>query len=477
MRVSRRKIQKSSQNGVYACVATVDDQDQEEGSWDEYVSWHLVKDDGCGGDLVAPDSLKNHNREGRHRCSRSLSLEIEIGMAVEELPDEVIVEILSILPAKSLLRCRLVCKCWLNLISSTKFKLMHLHNFNQLNPRYFVRRLFLVDFKVEECYDVHLDDEAFTLDRSTQIEFPFDRIRESYCFRIVGCCHGVVCLYDEDENISFSWDMVILWNPSIRRKLTLTLPIFNPIKSSVVLGFGYDKVSDDFKVVSLTYDWSSFSTRPKVEVYIVKTGFWRKVVFPGDLRCFNIQSAWSQIFSNGCVHWIARDPTPGVSRYSIMTYDVTTELFGEIQLPEFSDEKHLLRVSVVGESLAAIYLHHLGSGSAYVVMVMKEYKNPNSWTMLYSTQYTGLAMWIPLRLRNNGDMIVELENRDMVMFNHNDGRYVYVFRGGEEGCYSNSKTCVDRYEESLALLDVGDSIPNKEAMEALMMIQNQGMRL
>ncbi|KAJ9558512.1 hypothetical protein OSB04_013126 [Centaurea solstitialis] len=274
--------------------------------------------------------------------SSEIEIEIEIEMAVE-LPDELIVQILSFLPPKSLLRCHSVCKCWLNLISSTKFKLMHLHNSNQLNPRHFVRRLDYFDLR---------------------------------------CCNGVVCLcdYDELNEYGFSLDTIILWNPLIRRKLTLPLPMFYTIGFEypyVVLGFGYDKMSDDFKVVSLTY-LECFPTlsRPKYyvlsqfEVYIVKTGIWREVMFPHNLCYSYIRSNWSQIFFNGCVHWIAFDSK--WSHYSIMTFDITTELFGEFQLPEVLAQKHFLKVSVVGESLAVIHSSGMNfdglksTGSTYV---------------------------------------------------------------------------------------------------------------
>ncbi|KAJ9558807.1 hypothetical protein OSB04_013421 [Centaurea solstitialis] len=404
-------------------------------------------------------------------------------MAVE-LPDELIVQILSFLPAKSLLRWRSVSKSWLNLISSTKFKAMHLHNFNQLIPRYFVRRMYYVT--VEEWYNVHFDDEAFGLDIDTQIEFPFDRSRGNLCYSIIGCCNGVVCLSDDNDDFkedAFTLDTITLWNPSIRRKLTLPLPIFyydgfeDPV---VVLGFGYDKMSDDFKVVSLTYDWYSSSTRPKVEVYTLKTGFWRELVFPHNLSCFYTQSEWSRIFSNGCVHWICTADS-NWSRYSILTFDISTELFGEIQLPEFLAQKHLLKISVVGESLAVILSSGfnfdglMSGGSTYVVMIMKEYNNPASWTTLYHIHYPDLNLGKPLRLRNKWDVIAELKNRDIIMFNHSEGSYVYVLLDCEdEEENSDDKTYVDRYVESLALLDVGDSVPNKEAMKALMMIENQG---
>ena len=125
---------------------------------------------------------------------------------------------------------------------------------------------------------MHFDDEAFTSDRGTQIEFPFDISRVNLCFRVVGCCNGVVCLCDDDDfmEVEFRLDMIILWNPSIRRKLTLPLPMFYSVdfeEPFVVLGFGHDKMSDDFKVVSLTYDERSSSTRPQVSIVLVHFQF------------------------------------------------------------------------------------------------------------------------------------------------------------------------------------------------------------
>ncbi|KAJ9558806.1 hypothetical protein OSB04_013420 [Centaurea solstitialis] len=389
-------------------------------------------------------------------------------MAVE-LPDEVIVEILSMLPAKSLLRFQLVCKYWLNLISSSKFKLMHLHNFNQLNPRYFVRRRLKAD---DECYDVHLDDEAFSLDDSTQIEFPFDRIRVHSCFRIVGCCHGVVCLSDDGNCFSDSFDLVILWNPSIRRKLTLPIPIFevSRFSESLVLGFGYDKMSDDYKLVRLVYTHYR-KPRPRVEVYAVKTDIWRKVMFPDDLRCSYIDCSWSQVFSNGCVHWIASDSKQ--SHNSIMTFDTSTEVFGEIMLPDdlLEVEVSTMMLSLVGESLAVTYYDTLTNrarmaSSTYKTWVMQEHKNPTSWKMIYDMHYPDVDMGKPLKLRNKGDMIMESSDRNIFVYNYYSGYACRIYPGNEPtvSCW----TYVDNYQESLALLDVGHSVSGEVTKEALL---------
>ncbi|KAJ9558612.1 LOW QUALITY PROTEIN: hypothetical protein OSB04_013226 [Centaurea solstitialis] len=227
----------------------MEDQDQEEGSSDESMPWQIVKDDVVviwwrpihrknifeKGDIVFPRGVGGRDAiiDGGGATLvpvaalyqyLSLEIEIEVEVAIEmavklpdelivqiisfyqqkrffvavQLPDELIVEIISFLPAKSLLRWRSVSKSWLNLMSSTKFKLMHLHNFNQLNPRYFVRRL---DFYAsEEWFRVHFDNEAFTSDRGTQIEFPLDDIRVNICFRILDglCGESLAVMHSSD---------------------------------------------------------------------------------------------------------------------------------------------------------------------------------------------------------------------------------------------------------------------------------------
>ncbi|KAJ9558592.1 hypothetical protein OSB04_013206 [Centaurea solstitialis] len=376
-------------------------------------------------------------------------------MAVE-LPDEVIVEILSMLPAKSLLRCRLVCKSWLSLINSTKFKLMHLHNFNQLNPR--------LDYDgEEEWFRVHFDNEAFTLDGGTHVKFSLSISHLNLGCRIIGCCNGVVCLCN-DEGEVFSSDLVILWNPSIRRNLLLPLPIFRSIKSFPVFGFGYDKMSDDFKVVRVV-DYNS--TRPRAEVYTVKTGIWREVMFPDDLCCININYNRPQIFSNGSVHWIASHSN--WSHNFIMAFDITTELFGEILLPDdlLKVGRSTILISVVGESLAVTYYNNQTrmTSSTYKIWVMKEYNNPTSWTLIFNMHFPDIDMGIPWQVRNKGDMIMETRDGNMIVYNYS-GHASCICMGYKSEM--DFMTYVDKWQESLALLDVGYSDSDEEALKALM---------
>ncbi|KAJ9535307.1 hypothetical protein OSB04_un001586 [Centaurea solstitialis] len=333
-----------------------------------------------------------------------------------QLPNELIVEILSRLPSKSLIRFQSVCKSWRSLITSTEFRLMHFHNFNKPNPRYLVRRFELRENR--EVYIVYLDDQHFTLDADAQIKFPF-RITSPrmYCYGIIG--------YWKDLHL--------------------------------VLGFGYDTVSDDYKVVRVAYDGLFFSSRPHVEIYTVKTAVWRVVTFPDDLRCFFICPNQSQVFFNGSVHWIASsDPMPDVSRYSIMTFDMSTEGFGEIELPKDLPLLPTTKVvvTVVGEFLGVIYTCGFNPSwsrsSNHVIWAMKEYKNPTSWTIMHNLDYPDKNVGRVLHVRNNEDLITESGCGDLTIYNHETCHYVYT---SSMRIMLEDTLFVDRYQESLALLD------------------------
>ncbi|KAJ9535772.1 hypothetical protein OSB04_un001072 [Centaurea solstitialis] len=375
-----------------------------------------------------------------------------------QLPNELIVEILSRLPSKSLIRFQSVCKSWRSLIASTEFRLVHFHNFNKPNP-YLVRRFELRENR--EVYTVYLDDQLFTLDADAQIKFPFRFTSpRMYCYGIIGCCYGVVCLCNEDT----TKDEVILRNPSVRRNVTLIPPIFpNSYWNDLhlVLGFGYDTVSDDYKVefisiISTNYDFS-FVLLSQIEIYTAKTAVWRVVTFPDDLCCFFICPNQSQVFFNGSVHWIASsDPMPDVSRYSIMTFDMSTEGFGEIELPK---DLSLLQttkvvVTVVGEFLGVIYTCGFNPSwsrsSNHVIWAMKEYKNPTSWTIMHNLDYPDKNVGRVLHVRNNGDLITKSGRGDLTIYNRETCHYVYT---SSMRIMLEDTLFVDRYQESLALLD------------------------
>ncbi|KAJ9557982.1 hypothetical protein OSB04_012596 [Centaurea solstitialis] len=122
---------------------------------------------------------------------------------------------------------------------------------------------------------------------------------------------------------------------------------------------------------------------------------------------------------------IAYNPTHGVSRASIMTFNISTELFEEIQLPEFlaKDLSFPIAMNVVGKSLGVIY-----STSLNVYRYGETVASAKKWDM---------------------NMIMESKDGDISIHNYNVGYYVYAFNICKKDNL-DCKTNINKYQESLA---------------------------
>ncbi|XP_071688056.1 F-box/kelch-repeat protein At3g23880-like [Rutidosis leptorrhynchoides] len=381
------------------------------------------------------------------------------------LPKELLSDILSKLPSKTILRCRSVCKSWFSLISTREFQIFYLEKYNKSNPRLLMRRYDLMHDR--EMYSVHHDSLALTVDPDTVIEFPFNCTPCPRCYlRIIGSIDGVVCL--GHKKCAYKEEKIILWNPSIRIKL----PIFPPmmrirrmLNYSVALGFGYDKVTDDYKVVRLAYNYH-YSPRPQVDIYGVKTAIWRAIPFPSDFLCIYFKG--SPVYLNGCVYWIMyRWVSHGwhiITQCSIMKFDVSAEMFEEIQLPEpLDDESPInLELELFNERLIVIkpmrlQLHSRGA-SKYNMWALNNYENQNSWEEICKISYGRIDLGRVLRIRDNGELIMGARYGKTKIRDRNVGYYDSECRGFimEDSIY------IDKYQESLALLDVGDDVLSED---------------
>lgn len=139
------------------------------------------------------------------------------------IPEEVLVHILKRAPAKTVMRLRCVCKSWKSLISSPHFVSMHTHHASLSksptpDDRRLVRRY--CKHRRTERYSVYHENEDFTEENEVKIFFPLRQLAHYY-FRIVDYSNGLLCLSDD---IFGCTDLIMLWNPSIKRKITLPLP-------------------------------------------------------------------------------------------------------------------------------------------------------------------------------------------------------------------------------------------------------------
>ncbi|XP_051151838.1 F-box protein At3g07870-like [Andrographis paniculata] len=185
------------------------------------------------------------------------------------LPEIIVANILHRLPAKTLLRCTAVSKHWYSLITSPQFISSHLNFSAAREDRAVLLRRCVHN---SERYDLYKEDHSFASLRS--LEFPFWSINS--CFTIVGSCNGLLCLSDDRVYLTST---IILWNPCIRRSIRLPNPnlVSNSFGTFIqCLGFGFDSVSSDYKVIRITYTYCFIGEYPRVELYRLSGGVWEE---------------------------------------------------------------------------------------------------------------------------------------------------------------------------------------------------------
>ncbi|GKE44184.1 reverse transcriptase domain-containing protein, partial [Tanacetum coccineum] len=121
-----------------------------------------------------------------------------------------------------------------------------------------------------------------------------------------------------------------------------------PIK--VVLGFGFDEVVKDYKVLRIVYYGFSLS---QVEVYSLGTDSWREVKTSVKFLVFE---SGSSVFLNGALHWTALGFEEMNGKKLVVGFGLREEVFKYIMPPNFDvgGEKFSWNVVAVKDLLGVI---------------------------------------------------------------------------------------------------------------------------
>ncbi|KAL7215779.1 hypothetical protein ACSBR1_027844 [Camellia fascicularis] len=382
------------------------------------------------------------------------------------LPIEVTTEILKRLPVKSLLRFRCVSKTWMSLITTPDFITKHLITQTTSTPHNHTLVRHYSRLHRKEIYSVHSDNQSFD-DLNAQIEFPFLGHSRFY-FRVVGFVNGLLCLSDDLFGYT---DTIVLWNPSIRRSLTLPIPRFTFACSGpfmFVLGFGFDSKTNDHKVVRVAYAQGDdgYIVPPEVEVFTIRSGCWRdvKTTVP---YCVT-ENFWTQAFLNGSVHWVAYKLTVKNKdrsfRSLIMSFDMGSEEFGDLRIPESLVSVCPMNMSaaVFGDSLSIFHYDKRIWTNNCSIWVMKEYGVAESWSNLFNIDLEG-GLGMVLGCRRNGDVLLAAKGGELVSYNCGTqaSTNIGMMCGTKDSYY------VDSYMESLVLLIEGNEVVGRKARDAM----------
>ncbi|XP_027116778.2 F-box/kelch-repeat protein At3g23880 [Coffea arabica] len=356
-------------------------------------------------------------------------------MTFPDFPHEILVEILSRLPVKSLVKFKCVSKSWLSLTSNPHFIKAHLRI--SANKDDF-RHHGLIFTVLPPNSHSHLKQcslrSALNVEMSSiqviDIDYPMKSPHKSVW--VVGSCDGLVCIAIEENDL-------FLWNPAIRKYKKLPdLAIRLKHGCYIIFGFGYDMLNDDYKVVAIFCVFRGGNDyETEVRVYSLKHDSWMRIEnFKGGVPLDD-----SGKYANGKLHWAASRGFDSNHSWKIVSLDLGNESYGEVERPEYGDGVYDWTFGVLGGCLTVLCDYEW---TRVDVWVMKEYGVRDSWSKVVSVPYLDdpekSRYSFPVCLLKNGEILLVLGS-GLVLYNPQSNTFKYRQINGVEE--------VNMYAESL----------------------------
>ncbi|XP_019153163.1 PREDICTED: F-box protein CPR30-like [Ipomoea nil] len=316
----------------------------------------------------------------------------------EQLPEDVVAEILSRLPAKSLLQCKSLRKNWRTLIQTPNFVAKHHHH--PTNPALSFVHHYSLD-AMESGFSL-FDEETQVLASHSYQDYTNTSVS---VWEINGPLNGLFSLYNDQEQVT-------LWNPATRE--AKSLPVSYPEVSasfrmnSYKLGFGMDPSNGNYKVVWIRDYWDpiadAWHSPAIISVYTLTTDSWKH--FEELHICSRILGkSCCNAYLDGFYYWRANN------NGKIVSFDMGNEVFREIQTPEtFKSTQGDL--ALYNDSVAMFLYESMNMQTSIDVWVMDR---AMCWTKMASLG-PFLNIKRPLGYGKNGEVLLEIVNSELHMY-------------------------------------------------------------
>ncbi|XP_071721493.1 putative F-box protein At3g24700 [Rutidosis leptorrhynchoides] len=327
---------------------------------------------------------------------------------LSEFPDEILSEILSWLPAKTLLRLKSVSKQWHSLLTTQLFKNTHLNHITKhdhQNPNK-ILQLSEDGFQTIDCQSPE-HGVGVTHNRPLPLTLQPTKVV------ILASCHGLVCVGVLNYGNSYYFCDLILWNPLTGEIKTLPKTNYNEecyANCRPRFGLYYSSFDNDYKLICVTADDHN------VYGYSLKNDSWRKMV--DSTNCLNkIPNLKSECWR--LCTWLEENlfflkqgvkggDDPGQWAYSIIRFDTKSEWFTEIQIPCIESESGTSYLLTVQRGKLLFYVKYcIGSIQTYIKGWSLN-EDGNNWTCLetYKLKSGFISGSRPLHLMRNKDWVM-----------------------------------------------------------------------
>ncbi|KAI8012346.1 F-box protein [Camellia lanceoleosa] len=338
----------------------------------------------------------------------------------EQVPIQIILEILSRLPIKSLFRCQLVCKEWFSSISDPHFAKLHLSRspISLLIKPIFreSRKLRLFDLQI--LHKTHPREAHLKL--TTEINIPYAGQE------IVNSCNGLLCLCYKS--------VICVCNPILGEYITLPYATYDGHYCVLtVTAFGFILRTNQYKVIRFFIErvvesinpiteLKTYRDDPKAMIYTIGDGLWRNL---GSVPYYLKNRSFNS-FVNGALHWLNFTCD---SPDFIRCFDFDSEEFWVVlEPPEFGLRKEFsdhIRVGVLRGSLS---IYDFSSPLRMDIWLMKDYGIKESWSKeLVIENGIGrrgnLDCYEPIMILKSGEILMLVNKDALKMYNPKLGKF------------------------------------------------------
>ncbi|XP_052109389.1 F-box/kelch-repeat protein At3g23880-like [Arachis duranensis] len=257
-----------------------------------------------------------------------------------------------------------------------------------------------------------------------------DCFREQRYYAIICSCNGLLCFFDEHV---YYYMHAILWNPCTG--FTFESP---EISGKVrFCGFGYDHLSDSYKIFAATKKQGTSGLESSTRIYTFgPTSSWRKIDdIPVALFGFPSDNPSWAVNREGEFFGSSRLCTLNWSIYDVVLYfDLSKETYGQFPLPDSEIDldhhnfpRRCTHLCVLRNCLSVCsYEPHK---ITWIVWQMKEYGDAQSWTKLAMipnhpkfTNYSNSCRCLQLLYISKSDVLLAFcPFFGIVVCNFNDG--------------------------------------------------------
>ncbi|KAL3507554.1 hypothetical protein ACH5RR_032939 [Cinchona calisaya] len=275
------------------------------------------------------------------------------------IPNDLIIDILSRLPVKTLVRFKSVCKSWQALISDLKFSFP---TKGRIHAMCFTKASLM-------------DGTFYSLDNEFVVEelpSPVGPISGDE-FQLLGSCNGMLLFW--------SSGCTYIWNPTTRwcRELSQLNGLLSSPLHNISSGLCYDKSTDDYKAVIIDTRLVYMASLRARKIKIIDNNF--------PYRVPSIQITTSGILVNDHLHWVVYEGS--LENWQLIVYfDERTNVFNQLPMPETVENYELIfGLGVLDGCLSMSRVLSKGQAVGNILVTsMREYGVKESWTALFALQ-------------------------------------------------------------------------------------------